>query len=77
MSDIPSFRDPLLWEGRVGRSVANLARKDGGDPLALAPRVPVRTEAGTFALEAAGAPPPCSSWARAGYGRQDAPRQAE
>jgi len=33
------------------RSVANLTRRDGVEFLALAPRVPVRTEVELFALE--------------------------
>jgi propanol-preferring alcohol dehydrogenase len=53
MSDIPSFPYELLWGERVLRSVANLTRADGEEFLALAPRVPVRTEVETFALEAA------------------------
>jgi propanol-preferring alcohol dehydrogenase len=53
MSDIPSFRYELLWGERVIRSVANLTRRDGEEFLALAPRVPVRTEIETFALEEA------------------------
>ena len=44
MSDIPSFPYRILWEERVVRSVANLTRRDGEEFLALAPRVPVRTE---------------------------------
>jgi propanol-preferring alcohol dehydrogenase len=51
MSDIPSFPYELLWEERVLRSVANLTRRDGEDFLALAARVPVRTEVEAFALE--------------------------
>jgi propanol-preferring alcohol dehydrogenase len=50
MSDIPSFPYRILWEERVVRSVANLTRKDGVEFLALAPRVPVRTEVQTFPL---------------------------
>jgi propanol-preferring alcohol dehydrogenase len=50
MSDIPSFPYHILWEERVVRSVANLTRKDGEEFLALAPRVPVRTEVETFPL---------------------------
>jgi propanol-preferring alcohol dehydrogenase len=53
MSDIPSFPYGLLWEERVVRSVANLTRRDGEEFLALAPRVPVRTEVETFPLEQA------------------------
>ena len=55
MSDIPSFPYELLWEERVVRSVANLTRRDGEEFLALAPRVPVRTEVTSFALEDANA----------------------
>ena len=50
MSDIPSFPYELLWGERVIRSVANLTRRDGDDFLALAPRVPVRTEVERFPL---------------------------
>ena len=53
MSDIPSFPYELLWEERVVRSVANLTRRDGEEFLALAPRVPVRTEVETYPLERA------------------------
>jgi propanol-preferring alcohol dehydrogenase len=53
MSDIPSFPYRILWEERVVRSVANLTRRDGEEFLALAPRVPVRTEVETFPLAAA------------------------
>ena len=53
MSDIPSFPYEILWGERVVRSVANLTRKDGEEFLALAPRVPVRTEVKPFALERA------------------------
>ena len=51
MSDIPSFPYELLWGERVVRSVANLTRADGTEFLALAPRVPVRTEVELFPLE--------------------------
>ncbi len=50
MSDIPSFPYSLLWEERSICSVANLTRRDGDEFLALAPRVPVRTEVQTFPL---------------------------
>ena len=50
MSDIPSFPYELLWGERVVRSVANLTRRDGEELLALAPRVPVRTQVETFPL---------------------------
>ena len=51
MSDIPAFPYELLWGERVVRSVANLTRRDGEDFLALAPRIPVRTEVETYPLE--------------------------
>jgi propanol-preferring alcohol dehydrogenase len=50
MSDIPSFPYDLLWEERTVTSIANLTRADGAEFLALAPRVPVRTEIQTFPL---------------------------
>jgi propanol-preferring alcohol dehydrogenase len=50
MSDIPQFAYELLWHERVIRSVANLTRRDGEEFLALAPRVPVRTETEMFPL---------------------------
>src|SRR5437867_3006488 len=53
MSDIPSFPYDILWGERVVRSVANLTRKDGEESLALAPRVPVRTEIEPYPLERA------------------------
>ena len=53
MSDIPSFPYDDLWGERVIRSVANLTRRDGQEFLALAPRVPVRTEVELFPLEQA------------------------
>jgi propanol-preferring alcohol dehydrogenase len=53
MTDIPSFPYELLWGERILRSVANLTRRDGEELLALAPRVPVRTEIETFPLSAA------------------------
>jgi propanol-preferring alcohol dehydrogenase len=53
MSDIPSFPYELLWEERVLRSVANLTRRDGDEFLALAARIPVRTEVQAFPLDQA------------------------
>jgi len=53
MSDIPSFPYEILWEERSLGSVANLTRADGEEFLALAPRVPVRTEINAYPLEAA------------------------
>jgi len=51
MSDIPSFPYSILWHERVLRSVANLTRRDGEEFLALAPRVPVKTEVTPYPLE--------------------------
>lgn len=48
MSDIPSFQYEILWSERVLRSVANLTRKDGIEFLALAPKIPIRTEVEAF-----------------------------
>ena len=53
MSDIPSFPYVDLWGERTICSVANLTRRDGEEFLALAPRVPVRTQTETFPLEQA------------------------
>jgi len=53
MSDVPSFPYRLLWEERVVRSVANLTRSDGEELLAVAPKVPVRTEVRRYPLEQA------------------------
>ncbi len=53
MSDIPSFPYEILWSERVLRSVANLTRQDGEEFLALAPKVPIRTEVEAFPLTAA------------------------
>jgi len=53
MSDIPSFPYEQLYEERVLRSVANLTRQDGEEFLAVAPRVPVRTEVTEYPLERA------------------------
>lgn len=50
MSDIPTFPYELLWEERSICSVANLTRRDGEEFLALAPRIPVRTEVVTLPL---------------------------
>lgn len=50
MSDIPSFPYDILWGERQVRSVANLTRRDGDEFLAIAPRVPIRTEIERFAL---------------------------
>lgn len=50
MSDIPAMPYALLWGERSIRSVANLSRRDGLEFLALAGRIPVRTQVQTFAL---------------------------
>jgi len=51
MSDIPSFPYRDLWGERVVRSVANLTRTDGEQFLALAPKIPVRTQVTTYPLD--------------------------
>ena len=53
MSDIPAFPYDILWGERVVRSVANLTRRDGEEFLALAPKVPIKTEVQTFPLKEA------------------------
>ena len=53
MSDIPSFPYAILWEERSICSVANLTRRDGEEFMALAPKIPVRTETESFPLEEA------------------------
>ncbi len=50
MSDIPEFPYDILWGERTVRSVANLTRRDGEEFLALAPKVPVKTEVELFTL---------------------------
>ncbi len=50
MSEIPAFPYNLLWGQRMLRSVANLTRQDGAEFFALAPLVPVRTEAVEYPL---------------------------
>jgi len=50
MSDIPSFPYDLLWGERSVRSVANLTRADAVEFLALAPRVPVKTDTTAYPL---------------------------
>ena len=53
MSDIPSFPYRILWQERRICSVANLTRRDGEEFLALAPKVPVRTQVELFPLDQA------------------------
>jgi len=43
----------MLISPRVLRSVANLTRKDAQEFLALAPKIPIRTEVEAFPLSAA------------------------
>lgn len=50
MSEIPAFSYDLLWGERVLRSVANLTRRDGESFLALAPKIPIRTQVQAFPL---------------------------
>jgi propanol-preferring alcohol dehydrogenase len=50
MSDIPSFPYSILWGERIVRSVANLTRRDGEEFLALAPRIPIRTDVHPYPL---------------------------
>lgn len=52
MSDIPSFPYSELWGERTLCSVANLTRKDGEEFLALAPKIPIKTEVHTYPLHA-------------------------
>jgi propanol-preferring alcohol dehydrogenase len=54
MSEIPSFPYDILWGERTVRSVANLTRQDAGEFVALAPRIPVRTDVHPYALADAG-----------------------
>ncbi len=55
MTSIPSIQYELLWGERQVRSVANLTRRDGEEFLALAPRVPVRTQVTPYPLGEANA----------------------
>ena len=51
MSDIPSFPYSFLWQERSICSVANLTRRDAKEFMALAPKIPVRTQVESFPLE--------------------------
>jgi alcohol dehydrogenase, propanol-preferring len=53
MSDIPQFPYQILWEERIIRSVANLTRRDGEELLAIAPKIPIKTEVEVFPLASA------------------------
>ncbi|MBO6782744.1 MAG: zinc-dependent alcohol dehydrogenase family protein [Alphaproteobacteria bacterium] len=55
MSEIPAFPYDILWGERRIVSVANLTRRDGDEFLALAPKVPVKTEIRTYPLVEANA----------------------
>jgi propanol-preferring alcohol dehydrogenase len=50
MSDIPAMPYALLWGEREIVSVANLTRQDGDEFLALAPKIPIRTETHRYPL---------------------------
>jgi propanol-preferring alcohol dehydrogenase len=50
MSEIPAFPYHDLWHERTICSVANLTRRDGDEFLALAARIPIRTETRIFPL---------------------------
>ena len=50
MSDIPSFPYRDLWHERTITSIANLTRRDAEEFLALAAKIPIRTETQTFPL---------------------------
>lgn len=51
MSDIPTFPYEILWGEKTLCSVANLTRKDGEDFLAIAPKIPVKTEIHIYSLK--------------------------
>lgn len=53
MTPIPSFSHELLYHERILRSVANFARRDAEEFLALAAAIPVRAEIEAYPLEAA------------------------
>ncbi|NGX58095.1 MAG: putative alcohol dehydrogenase AdhA [Chlamydiae bacterium] len=53
MSDIPEFPYRDLWEERMIRSVSNLTRNDAEEFLALAPKVPIKSEVTVYELEQA------------------------
>jgi alcohol dehydrogenase, propanol-preferring len=55
MTDIPSFPYSALWGERAVKSVANLTRRDGEEFMALAARIPIRTELERFELTRANA----------------------
>ena len=55
MTDIPAMPYELLYRERTLRSVANSTRRDAEELLALAPRIPIRTEIRRYPLAAANA----------------------
>lgn len=50
MSNIPSFPYEILWGERTLCSIANLTRRDGEEFLALAPKIPIKTEVHVYSL---------------------------
>lgn len=50
MSDIPAMHYSLLWGERTIRSVANLTRRDAEEFLAIAGRLPIKTEVVPYPL---------------------------
>ena len=50
-SPIPAMDYPLIYDERIVRSVANSTRQDARELLALAAKIPLRTEVEEFALE--------------------------
>lgn len=50
MSDIPSFPYSILWGERSICSIANLTRQDGEEFLALAPKIPIKTDVHSYPL---------------------------
>jgi alcohol dehydrogenase, propanol-preferring len=51
LDEIPAFPYELLWWERQLRSVANVTRRDVTELLALAARIPIRTQVDAFALD--------------------------
>jgi alcohol dehydrogenase, propanol-preferring len=48
---VPSFSYDALWWERSIRSVASFTREDARELLALAGRIPIRTEVDLYALD--------------------------
>lgn len=53
MSNIPEMQYSLLWDERTIRSVANATRQDAEEFLALAAKIPIRSETQVFDLNEA------------------------